>query len=161
MKKYINRSIIYAILAMVGGVFYREFTKIMGFTGVTALGKVHVHLLVLGTFVYLIISLFSKQINFEKEKTFVDCINPETKARYRFDFYVNNNYIIEFDGEQHFKPVDVFGGMEYFETLQARDNNKNLYCRNKNIPIIRIPYYHLNKLSIEDLKLETSKFIIN
>lgn len=100
-------------------------------------------------------------IPFEKEKTFVDCINPETKARYRFDFYVNNNYIIEFDGEQHFKPVDIFGGIEYFETLQARDNNKNLYCKNKNIPIIRIPYYHLNKLSIEDLKLETSKFIIN
>lgn len=70
MKKYINRSIIYAILAMVGGVFYREFTKIMGFTGVTTLGKVHVHLLVLGTFVYLLISLFSKQISFENEKTF-------------------------------------------------------------------------------------------
>ncbi len=70
MKKYINRSIFYAILAMVGGVFYREFTKIMGFTGVTALGKVHVHLLVLGTFLYLLIALFSKQISFENEKTF-------------------------------------------------------------------------------------------
>ena len=55
---------------MVGGVFYREFTKIMNFTGTTALGKVHVHLLVLGTFVYLIAALFSKQIDFEKEKSF-------------------------------------------------------------------------------------------
>lgn len=70
MKKYINRSIFYALLAMVGGVFYREFTKIMSFTGTTALGKVHVHLLVLGTFVYLIAALFFKQINFEKEKSF-------------------------------------------------------------------------------------------
>ena len=70
MKKYINRSIFYALLAMVGGVFYREFTKIMNFTGTTALGKVHVHLLVLGTFVYLIAALFSKQIDFEKEKSF-------------------------------------------------------------------------------------------
>ena len=70
MKKYINRSIFYALLAMVGGVFYREFTKIMNFTGTTSLGKVHVHLLVLGTFVYLIATFFSKQIDFEKEKTF-------------------------------------------------------------------------------------------
>ncbi len=70
MKKYINRSIFYALLAMVGGVFYREFTKIMNFTGTTSLGKVHVHLLVLGTFVYLIAALFSKQIDFEKEKSF-------------------------------------------------------------------------------------------
>ena len=70
MKKYINRSIFYALLAMVGGVFYREFTKIMNFTGTTSLGKVHVHLLVLGTFAYLIAALFSKQIDFEKEKSF-------------------------------------------------------------------------------------------
>ena len=97
---------------------------------------------------------------FEKEKTFEDCINPETKAKYRFDFYVDNNYIVEFDGEQHFKPVDMFGGQEYYETVQARDANKNLYCKNKNIPIIRIPYYHLNKITIEDLKLETSTFIV-
>lgn len=69
MKKYINRSIFYALLAMVGGVFYREFTKIMNFTGTTSLGKVHVHLLVLGTFVYLIAAFFSKQIDFEKEKS--------------------------------------------------------------------------------------------
>ena len=43
MKKYINRSIFYALLAMAGGVFYREFTKIMSCTGTTALGKVQVH----------------------------------------------------------------------------------------------------------------------
>lgn len=44
MKKYLNISLIYAIAAMVGGVFYREFTKWNGFTGMTALGKVHTHL---------------------------------------------------------------------------------------------------------------------
>lgn len=99
-------------------------------------------------------------ILFKKEKTFEDCINPETKARYRFDFYVDNNYIIEFDGEQHFRPINIFGGQEYYETIKASDINKNRYCQNKNIPIIRIPYYHLNKLTVEDLKLESSKFIV-
>lgn len=53
MKKYLNFSLIYAIAAMVTGVFYREFTKWNGYTGVTTLGKVHVHLFLLGMMVYL------------------------------------------------------------------------------------------------------------
>lgn len=39
MKKYLNFSLLYAIAAMAGGVFYREFTKFNGFTGVTVLGS--------------------------------------------------------------------------------------------------------------------------
>lgn len=58
MKKYLNISLIYAILAMVGGVFYREFTKLNGYTGVTALGKVHTHLFLLGIVMFLIITVF-------------------------------------------------------------------------------------------------------
>ena len=38
MKKYLNLSLAYAVAAMAGGVFYREFTKLNGFVGVTALG---------------------------------------------------------------------------------------------------------------------------
>lgn len=60
MKKLINLSLTYAIAGMAGGVFYREFTKRNGFTGVTALGKVHVHLLMLGTVIFLIAALFAK-----------------------------------------------------------------------------------------------------
>ena len=48
MKKYLNLSLGYAVAAMAGGVFYREFTKLNGFTGVTTLGKVHPHLFLLG-----------------------------------------------------------------------------------------------------------------
>ena len=47
MKKYLNISLICAIAAMLGGVFYREFTKFNSFSGVTALGKVHTHLFLL------------------------------------------------------------------------------------------------------------------
>jgi hypothetical protein len=54
MKKYLNISFYYAIAAMVGGVFYREFTKWNDFTGVTALGKVHAHLFLLCMFVFLL-----------------------------------------------------------------------------------------------------------
>lgn len=60
MKKLLNTGFAYAIAAMAGGVFYREFTKFNGFTGVTALGKVHTHLFLLGMFMFLITALFAK-----------------------------------------------------------------------------------------------------
>lgn len=59
MKKYLNLALVYAVLAMVGGVFYREFTKWNAFTGTTALGKVHTHLFLLGMFFFLIVALFA------------------------------------------------------------------------------------------------------
>ena len=43
MKRYMNTALLYAILAMVGGVFYREFTKFHGFTAKTTLSVVHTH----------------------------------------------------------------------------------------------------------------------
>ena len=70
MKKYLNISLIYAVIALAGGVFYREFTKLNGYTGVTALGKVHTHLFILGTVMFLIIALFSKHNNLDNCKLF-------------------------------------------------------------------------------------------
>ena len=70
MKKYLNLSLGYAIAAMVGGVFYREFTKYHGFTGVTALGKVRTHLFLLGMLVFLVVALFAAQYDLTKIKTF-------------------------------------------------------------------------------------------
>lgn len=70
MKKYINISMFYAIAAMVGGVFYREFTKFSGFSGVTALGKVHTHLFLLGMLVFLVVALFAGRYDLEKQKSF-------------------------------------------------------------------------------------------
>lgn len=58
MKKCLNISLVYAIAAMAGGVFYREFTKFNGFEGTTVLGKVHTHLFLLGMVVFLIAALF-------------------------------------------------------------------------------------------------------
>ena len=60
MKKLLNTSMFYMILALVAGVFYREFTKLYDFTGVTTLGVVHTHLFVLGVIVFLILALFAK-----------------------------------------------------------------------------------------------------
>ena len=55
---------------MAGGVFYREFTKFQSYTGVTALGKVHTHLFMLGTFVFLAAALFYDKCSLENSKKF-------------------------------------------------------------------------------------------
>lgn len=68
MKKMIKIALIYIILALVGGVFYREFTKLNGFTGSTVLADIHVHLMVLGAFMFMILALFAQRTELLKEK---------------------------------------------------------------------------------------------
>ena len=62
MKKMINTAFTYALLAMAGGVFYREFTKFNHFTGQTHLGFVHTHLFILGMIGFLVVALFVKNL---------------------------------------------------------------------------------------------------
>lgn len=69
MKKYMNLALLYAILAMVGGVFYREFTKFNGFSGRTALGLVHTHYFILGMVFFLLLVLLEKSFSFTGAKT--------------------------------------------------------------------------------------------
>lgn len=78
----------------------------------------------------------------------------------KFDFYINNLYYIEYDGIQHFNcEHHGWNNKATLVKTQQRDKEKNLYCLTNRIPLIRIPYTHLDKLSIDDLLLETSKFI--
>ena len=69
MKRYVNASLLYAILAMVGGVFYREFTKFNGFTARTTLGVVHTHYFLLGMVFFLLLLLLEKSFSFTGAKT--------------------------------------------------------------------------------------------
>lgn len=78
----------------------------------------------------------------------------------KFDFFINNQYFIEYDGEQHFHAFKRFGGEEQLKLQQKRDTIKNEYCKTNNIPLIRIPYWHYNKITIDDLRPETSQFLI-
>lgn len=107
--------------------------------------------------------LKNNNIAFKKQKTFELCRFEDTNRLAYFDFWVNNSYLIEFDGEQHFKFAygeKTWNTKENLEKTQKRDNYKNQWCKDNNIPLIRIPYWHLEKLCIEDLLPETSKFII-
>ena len=70
MKKFTKWSFVFAVLAMVSGVFYREFTKFNDFTGTTALGYTHVHLFTLGAMFLLIAGLISEKWTLKPYKSF-------------------------------------------------------------------------------------------
>lgn len=70
MRKMLNLSLLYFILAMVCGVFYREFTKINGYEGRTALAFAHVHFMVLGMTLFLILALFAKSGGLTEQRSF-------------------------------------------------------------------------------------------
>jgi len=95
------------------------------------------------------ISRFLDKINIDYliEFKFDDCRDILTLP---FDFYLpNHNLCIEYDGEQHFKSIDWFGGQKNFERQQKRDYIKNMYCLNNKISLIRISYLDYEK--IEDI----------
>lgn len=71
MKRHIKIALVYAVLAMVCGVFYREFTKAYEFTGVTSLGKVHTHLFMLGMVVFLLFALFDAKLNLQRSRLYL------------------------------------------------------------------------------------------
>ena len=69
-----------------------------------------------------------------------------------FDFAIfdddieNLNCLIEYQGLQHFEPVNIFGGEEKFKEQQKHDNIKRQYCKINNIKLIEIPYWEFNNI---------------
>lgn len=83
--------------------------------------------------------LDKKDILYEPQKIFEDCKNILFLP---FDFYLPKyNICIEFQGRQHYEPVDYFGGEKSFEIQILRDNIKKEYCQKNNIILFEIPYY--------------------
>ena len=64
IKRYANLTFTYAVIAMVFGVFYREFTKFSHFTGQTNLAFLHTHYFLLGMFFFLALMLIEKVLPF-------------------------------------------------------------------------------------------------
>lgn len=72
----------------------------------------------------------------------------------KFDFYLEENnqrYCIEYNGNQHYGPVDFFGGEEAFIAQQERDRKKQIFCQENNINLIIIPYYDESLIKTEAL----------
>ena len=107
--------------------------------------------------------LKQNNIAYESQKSFETCRFPENNYFAKFDFWVNNSYIIEYDGEQHFTFKDsplTWNNHHNHLILKQHDEFKNNWCKQNNIPIIRIPYTHKLQICLDDLLLETSSFKI-
>lgn len=75
----------------------------------------------------------------------------------RFDFAILNKSgdvacLIEYDGEQHYRPVDIFGGLKSYLKTHRGDVMKNEYCLINEIPLLRIPYFEFDNIDtiVED-----------
>lgn len=105
--------------------------------------------------------LRANDIPFVQQYIFDTCRFEDSSYPAKFDFYVNNSYLIEYDGSQHFEARDSgWNTTENLVKTQQRDKYKNQWAKQNHIPLIRIPYTRYKDLSILDLQVETSNFII-
>jgi hypothetical protein len=95
--------------------------------------------------------LLEHNLNFNPQYSYKDLTGFSGRSL-SFDFYViNHNLLIEYDGEQHFRPVQFYGiSLERatinFKKTQYHDSLKNEYCKNNNIPLLRISYQDKKKI---------------
>lgn len=94
-------------------------------------------------------SLFTQMnISFETQKSFTDLYSPKGFPLF-FDFYlIDYNILIEYQGIQHYECTNTWWNTpENFEQLRIRDNRKREYCKEKEIPLIEIPYWDYEKIN--------------
>lgn len=98
------------------------------------------------------------RIDFVPQYKFDDC---KLKYVLRFDFAVISNSkllgLVEYDGKQHFEPIEFFGGEDGFKKTQERDEIKNAYCELHNIPLLRLPY----TLSTDEIKTRIYEYYLS
>lgn len=82
--------------------------------------------------------LTENNVKFKEQHRFDDCRNKQPLP---FDFYLPElDTCIEYDGIQHYRPVDYFGGKGALEKRKMIDKIKTEYCKENNIRLIRIRY---------------------
>lgn len=97
--------------------------------------------------------LINNDILYEKQYKFENC---KFYKELPFDFYLPQyNILIEYDGEQHYRILKHWGGLEGFIIRKIRDTIKDIYCKDNNIELIRISEYDFNNIEkILDSKLK-------
>ena len=99
--------------------------------------------------------LDNANIQYKPQYSFVDLVS-EAGGYPLYDFAIVDGEnrvvrLIEFDGKQHERPYDYFGGEEKFLKVKRNDTLKNQYALSHNIPLVRIPYSKRDTMIIEDL----------
>ena len=95
---------------------------------------------------YISTYLLSNSINFEKQKKFSDLLGVGG-GNLSYDFYLPQyNLLIEYQGEQHFKPYKIFGGEEQFAIQQEHDRRKREYAKDNGYRLLEISYKDYNNI---------------
>jgi hypothetical protein len=90
--------------------------------------------------------LDSYKIFYIREYKFESC-KSLSGVKLPFDFYLPEYDIcIEYDGRQHFEPVDIFGGIDSYERLVENDSIRNDWCKNNNKTLVTIYLFNLFNL---------------
>ena len=93
------------------------------------------------------------ELNFKMEYSFPGLASPNGRPL-RFDFVVFSDdgeidFIIEFQGRQHYEPSSKFGGKKGFYQQQYNDNLKRRFCALHNFTLIEIPYTEENLVNYD------------
>lgn len=97
--------------------------------------------------------LKENNIPFEREYSFPDLVSSSGRPL-RFDFAVFNDageveFLIEYQGKQHYQGYEYFGGKKAFYHQKYNDNEKRKYCAQHNIPLVVIPYWDYEEISYD------------
>ena len=93
--------------------------------------------------------LANLNIDFEVQKKFDD-LRGNRNVPLSYDFYIKGqNTLIEYQGQQHYYPVDWFGGEEKFYNQKKIDSAKRKYAKDHNMYLLEIPYTDFD--NIEDI----------
>ena len=104
--------------------------------------------------------LKDNKINFEYEKKFSSLVGVNG-GELSYDFYLPTyGKLIEYQGSQHERPIEYFGGDSYFKIQIEHDKKKREYARDNCIDLIEIWYYdyeRIEEILIKELELETAE----
>ena len=92
-------------------------------------------------------------LNYKMEFIFPELRSSNGKPL-RFDFAVfdddgNIDFLIEYQGKQHYEPSSKFGGKRGFYQQQFNDNKKRRFCALNDYRLIEIPYTEENLISYD------------
>lgn len=93
--------------------------------------------------------LDENEVLYERQYSFSEC---QDKVALRFDFVVFNRdktikMLIEFDGRQHYEPIEGWGGFQSYLDIRRRDLIKQQYCRNNGIRLVRVRYCEFDEIN--------------
>lgn len=97
--------------------------------------------------------LTMNDFSFKEEYEFSDLATAKGRPL-RFDFAVFDDdgeidFLIEFQGAQHYEAVKRFGGSRGLAKQQFNDRQKRIYCAKHDIPLVIIPYWEEAQVDLD------------